>query len=71
PHYGQIAVPTQIVHGDTDTIVGLSIHSALLVDQIQDAQLSVLQGVGHMPQHVSQPEVIAAIERAARGAGLR
>ncbi|WP_245830639.1 alpha/beta fold hydrolase [Planktotalea arctica] len=71
PRYGQIAVPTQLVHGDTDTIVGLSIHSALLVDQIQDAQLSVLQGVGHMPQHVSQPEVIAAIERAARGAGLR
>lgn len=71
PHYGEISVPTEILHGDADTIVGLSIHSALLVDQIKDARLSVLEGIGHMPQHVSQPEVIAAISRVTARAGLR
>ncbi len=71
PRYGEIKVPTEILHGDADTIVGLSIHSDLLVDQIEDAELTVLKGVGHMPQHVSQPEVIDAIHRAATRAGLR
>jgi pimeloyl-ACP methyl ester carboxylesterase len=71
PHYGDIDVPTEILHGDVDTIVGLPIHSALLVDQIKGANLTVLKGVGHMPQHVSQPEVIDAINRASVRAGLR
>ncbi|MEP5155297.1 alpha/beta hydrolase [Planktotalea sp.] len=71
PHYGDINVPTEILHGDVDTIVGLSIHSDLLVDQIPDAQLTVLEGIGHAPQHVSQPDVIAATLRVAKRAGLR
>ena len=71
PEYGKITVPTEILHGDTDTIVGLSIHSALLVDQIKDSRLTVLPGIGHMPQHVSQPEIIAATARAANRARLR
>ncbi len=71
PRYGEIDVPTEILHGDVDTIVGLSIHSALLVDQIEDANLTVLEGIGHMPQHASEPEVIDAIQRAAARARLR
>ncbi len=71
PNYGKISVPTELLHGDTDTIVGLSIHSALLVDQLQDANLTVLKGVGHMPQHVSQREIIKALERLTKRAGLR
>ena len=71
PRYGEINVPTEILHGDADTIVGIPIHSALLVDQIKDATLTVLEGIGHMPQHVSQPDVIDAINRAATRAGLQ
>lgn len=71
PHYGDIAVPTELLHGDKDTIVGLSIHSAKLVNQIPGARLTVLDGIGHMPQHVSQPEVISAIARTAQRAGLK
>lgn len=71
PRYGEISVPTELLHGDADTIVGLPIHSALLVDQIENARLTVLEGIGHMPQHVSQPQVSAAIDRAAERAGLR
>lgn len=69
--YGNVRVPTEIVHGTADTTVGLSIHSALLVDQIEDAVLTPLDGIGHMPQHVAQSDVIAAIDRAAARAGLR
>jgi len=69
--YGKIDVPTEIVHGDADTTVGLSIHSIPLSRQIKGANLTVLEGVGHMPHHVAEPQVIDAIDRAARRAGLR
>ena len=69
--YGEIDVPTEIVHGDADTTVGLSIHSIPLSNQIDGANLTVLEGIGHMPHHSAEPEVIAAIDRAAARAGLR
>ena len=69
--YDTISVPTEILHGDADTTVGLSIHSIPLSQQIDGANLTVLKGVGHMPHHAAEPEVIAAIDRAAERAGLR
>ncbi|MEX0279964.1 MAG: alpha/beta fold hydrolase [Arenibacterium sp.] len=69
--YDRVNVPTEILHGSADTTVGLPIHSALLVDQIESAVLTPLEGIGHMPQHVAQDDVIAAIDRAAARAGLR
>lgn len=69
--YGVIDVPTEIVHGDADTTVGLSIHSIPLSKQIKGANLTVLEGIGHMPHHAAEPEVIDAIDRAAQRAGLR
>lgn len=71
PRYGQITVPTEILHGDADTIVPLDIHSARLVDQIPDAHLTVLPGIGHMPHHAAPEAVVNAIGRAATRAGLR
>jgi pimeloyl-ACP methyl ester carboxylesterase len=71
PRYGQITVPTEIVHGEADTTVGLSIHAEKLVREIDGAVLTRLPGIGHMPQHVAQSDVIAAIDRAAVRAGLR
>lgn len=71
PHYPQIDMPVEIVHGAADTIVGLEIHSAKLVKAIPGAHLTSLPGIGHMPQHVAMPQVIAAIDRAAARAGLR
>ncbi|MFP7673205.1 alpha/beta fold hydrolase [Marivita sp. S0852] len=71
PRYGEISVPTEIIHGDADTTVGLSIHSIPLSNQIEGANLTVLEGIGHMPHHAAEPEVIAAIDRVASRAGLR
>jgi pimeloyl-ACP methyl ester carboxylesterase len=70
PHYPQITAPTEIVHGDRDTTVGLSIHAAPLARDLPEARLTVLPGVGHMPHHAAPDQVIAAIDRAAARAGL-
>lgn len=69
--YGDIEIPVEVVHGDADTIVPLSVHSAKLPGQIAGANVTVLEGIGHMPQHTHPDEVIAAIDRAAARAGLR
>lgn len=69
--HGEISVPTEILHGDADTIVPLDIHSIPLSQQIPDANLVVMEGVGHMPQHADPATVIDAIHRAAARAGLR
>lgn len=69
--YGSIDVPVEAVHGDADTIVPLNVHAAKLSNQISGANLTVLEGVGHMPQHTHPDDVIAAIDRAAARAGLR
>ncbi|MEM9855247.1 MAG: alpha/beta hydrolase [Pseudomonadota bacterium] len=69
--YPSITVPVEIVHGDADEIVPLSIHSIPLSRQIEGAHLTVLEGIGHMPQHVAPKAVSDAIDRAAARAGLR
>ncbi|MEW2916983.1 alpha/beta hydrolase [Ruegeria sp. ANG10] len=71
PRYGDIDVPTEIVHGTADDTVGLGWHSHRLIEQIPGAELIELPGIGHMPQVVAAPEVAAAIDRAAQRAGLR
>ncbi len=71
PRYGEIDVPTEILHGDADTIVPAWNHAERLVTRVPGATLTLLPGVGHMPQHVAAPEVAAAIDRAAARAGLR
>lgn len=70
PKYQGISVPTEIVHGTADTTVGLGIHSAKLVDQIDGATLTPLPGIGHMAHHSAEDAVVAAIDRAAGRAGL-
>ena len=69
-HYPQIELPVEIVHGDADTIVPLSVHSRPLAAQIPQSYLTILSGVGHMPHHSATDAVIAAIDRAAARANL-
>tara|TARA_R100000935_G_scaffold7551_2_gene15947 strand:- start:12127 stop:13095 length:969 start_codon:yes stop_codon:yes gene_type:complete len=69
--YATLTMPIELIHGNADTIVPLEVHAAIATPQLPDARLTTLPGIGHMPQHVSQPEVLAAIDRAAARAGLR
>ena len=71
PHYNKLTLPIELVHGTADTTVGNAIHSARLVERIPSANLTELDGIGHMPHHVSEDAVIDAIDRAAARAGLR
>ena len=58
----QLAVPTLIIHGAEDLIAPVA-HSRSLAEQIPDAELLVLEGVGHVPT-MTRPHVIAeAIDR--------
>ncbi|RKF15275.1 alpha/beta hydrolase [Roseovarius spongiae] len=66
-----LTMPVEILHGAADATVGLSIHSEVLVDQLRDARLTRLDGVGHMPHHADPAASVAAIDRAAARAGLR
>jgi pimeloyl-ACP methyl ester carboxylesterase len=69
--YPTLSLPLEIVHGDADTTVPLHVHSARLVQDVDDAKLTTIKGLGHMPQHFAHDDVIAAIHRAATRAGLR
>ena len=71
PLYADIAVPTEILHGDLDTTVPISVHSEPLSRQIPGANLVVLPGVGHMPHHIAPDQITAAIDRIATAADLR
>jgi pimeloyl-ACP methyl ester carboxylesterase len=71
PRYGEISVPTEIVHGTDDDTVNFESNAVKVTGQIKGAVLTRLEGVGHMPHHVAEGDVIAAIDRAATRAGLR
>lgn len=70
PHYPNIAVPVEVLHGTADTLVWSSIHSEPLARAIPDAKLTLLPGTGHMPHHAVPGEIAEAIHRAAVRAGL-
>ncbi len=69
--YAQLTLPIELVHGDADTIVPLTIHSLPLSQRLHNATLTIAQGAGHMPHHSQPALVLAAIDRAALRAGLR
>ena len=71
PRYAGLDLPVELIHGDADTIVPLTVHSAKLVDLLPDARLTVIPGGGHMPQHLHGGLVVEAALRAATRAGLR
>lgn len=72
PRYAtELAMPIEILHGDLDTTVPLNIHSIPLKNAVPHANLTVLEGVGHMPHHAEPDLVVQAIDRIATQAGLR
>jgi pimeloyl-ACP methyl ester carboxylesterase len=69
--YADLTLPIELIHGDTDTIVPLHIHSRPLSELLPGATLTVLPDTGHMPHHAAEQQVLEAIDRAASRAGLR
>lgn len=67
--YGALTVPIEIVHGDADTTVSITLHAEAMLNDTPLARLTRLPGIGHMPHHVAQDAVIAAVDRAAARAG--
>jgi pimeloyl-ACP methyl ester carboxylesterase len=71
PRYPTLALPIEMVHGTADTIVPLTIHSGPLAPRLPTANLTVIEGAGHMPHHTHSDIVLTAIHQAATRAGLR
>lgn len=69
--YPELTLPIEIVHGTADTTVPIHIHPEELIKIVPSANLTRLDGVGHMPHHTNPGVVVAAIDRAASRAGLR
>jgi pimeloyl-ACP methyl ester carboxylesterase len=66
PRYAsELTVPIEILHGDLDDTVPLEIHSIPLKNAVPQANLTVLEGVGHMPHHAEPELVVQAIDRIA------
>ena len=70
PLYPGLTLPVELVHGDADTSVPLTVHALPLSKILPNAHLTVIEGAGHMPHHSHPDVVIAAIDRAAKRAHL-
>jgi pimeloyl-ACP methyl ester carboxylesterase len=71
PRYGAIRAPTEIVTGDSDSVVYAHIHSAGCARDIPGARLTTLEAVGHSPHHVAPERMVEIILEAERRASER
>ncbi|MFO7806066.1 MAG: alpha/beta hydrolase [Paracoccaceae bacterium] len=69
--YPDLTLPIEILHGTADETVPIAVHSERIAGIVPSANLTRLDGVGHMPHHVDQDAAVAAIDRAVARAGLR
>ncbi|MEM8801378.1 MAG: alpha/beta hydrolase [Pseudomonadota bacterium] len=69
--YPGVTLPVEVLHGTADTTVWASIHAEPITALLPNANLTLIEGVGHAPHHVAPEPVIAAIDRLAERAGLR
>lgn len=69
--YPELTLPIEIVHGTADTTVPIHIHAEEVIKIVPSANLTRLDGIGHMPHHTNPDVVTSAIDRAAERAGLR
>lgn len=69
--YPALNIPVELLHGTADTIVPATIHAMPLSDLLPDANLTLIDGMAHMPHHTHPDAVLSAIHRAATRAGLR
>lgn len=71
PGYPGLTLPVELVHGDRDTSVPLTIHAQPLSKLLPNAALTIVPGAGHMPHHSDPQMIVDAINRAAARAEFR
>lgn len=69
--YDVLTLPIEILHGTEDTTVYLDVHARPLADRMANANLTILDGAGHMTHHTRIDDILAAVGRATERAGLR
>lgn len=69
--YPDLTLPIEVVHGDLDETVPITVHPHQAAKLIPSLNLTTLDGVGHMPHHADPAATVAAIDRVASRAGLR
>ncbi len=63
PRYPSLEMPIEILHGTADQTVPIDIHAIPLSMQLPEARFTPLEGIGHMPHHVAQKEMLSALAR--------
>ncbi len=61
-HYPELQMPVALVVGEDDQIVSPEDNSLQLDQDLSDSDLTVLEGAGHMIQHLSQAALLSAVE---------
>lgn len=61
--YPALELPVEILHGTADDVVRHEIHAGPMHDRLPNSRLTLLDGIGHMPQHAAPDAVEAAINR--------
>lgn len=60
-HYADLRVPVSLIAGDADIVAPMKHHTEAVADEIKNAKVRRLPGVGHMPHHVATTEVLEEI----------
>jgi len=64
-HYGGPSCPSVVITGDADRVVDPEDQSIRLAHELNDAELRIVPGAGHMVHHGAPLEVAQAIDRVA------
>jgi pimeloyl-ACP methyl ester carboxylesterase len=68
-HYGGVSCPSVVMTGDADRVVDPEDQSIRLAHELNEAELRIVPGAGHMVHHAVPREVAEAIDRVASGRG--
>ena len=56
------------MHGTEDELVPISVHAIPLAKQIPNSKFIKLSGIGHMPHHFRQNDIVYALNQIKRQA---
>lgn len=61
--YGKLQVPVEVISGTEDFIIDPERQPIPFTNALPNARLTLLEGVGHMPHHVSPETILDALDR--------